>query len=462
MAKPRTDAFRCSECGWTSSKWVGRCGECQAWGTVAEITVTASTGLKSRTSGVAPTRRARPVSEVAKEKVNRSQTGFGEFDRVIGGGLVPGQVVLVAGEPGVGKSTLLLAVAHHVAEGGSKPTVLYVSGEESVEQIGVRARRIGADSDRLLLADENDLATLLGHIEEHDPGLVVVDSVQTIASGDIDGRAGGVSQVVEVTQVLSRVAKSRRMPLLLVGQSTKQDSVAGPRALEHLVDTVLTFDGDRNSMLRLLRATKNRYGPADEIVCFEQADDGLREVRDPSDLFRAHREKPVPGTCVTVTIEGRRPMLAEIQALVTDSSPSPRRGVTGLDSNRVAMLVAVTDRASNKKLNGDVFVATVGGAKISDPGADLAVCIAVASAAVGQPMPADVLAIGEVALSGDIRPVPYLTQRVTEAVRLGYKRVLVPRGTRKTLPRIDGIELSEVAHLDDALARLRRLSVVVG
>ncbi len=462
MAKPRTDAFRCSECGWTSSKWVGRCGECQAWGTVAEIAVTANTGLKSRTSGVAPTRRALPVSEVTKEKVNRSKTGFGEFDRVIGGGLVPGQVVLVAGEPGVGKSTLLLAVAHHVAQGGAQPTVLYVSGEESVEQIGVRAQRIGATSERLLLADENDLATLLGHIEEHDPGLVVVDSVQTIASGDIDGRAGGVSQVVEVTQVLSRVAKSRRMPLLLVGQSTKQDSVAGPRALEHLVDTVLTFDGDRNSMLRLLRATKNRYGPADEIVCFEQADDGLREVRDPSDLFRAHRDKPVPGTCVTVTIEGRRPMLAEIQALVTDTSPAPRRGVTGLDSNRVAMLVAVTERAGPKKLGGDVFVATVGGAKISDPGSDLAVCIAISSAALGQPMPADVLAIGEVALSGDIRPVPYLTQRVTEAARLGYKRALIPKGTRRTLPRIDGIEYSEVAHLDDALARLRRLTVVIG
>jgi DNA repair protein RadA/Sms len=362
----------------------------------------------------------------------------------------------------VGKSTLLLAVAHHVAESGAKPIVLYVSGEESVEQIGVRALRIGANSERLLLADENDLATLLGHIEEHDPGLVVVDSVQTIASGDIDGRAGGVSQVVEVTQVLSRVAKSRRMPLLLVGQSTKQDSVAGPRALEHLVDTVLTFDGDRNSMLRLLRATKNRYGPADEIVCFEQADDGLREVRDPSDLFRAHRDKPVPGTCVTVTIEGRRPMLAEIQALVTDTSPAPRRGVTGLDSNRVAMLIAVTERASTRKLGGDIFVATVGGAKISDPGSDLAVCIAVASAAVGQPMAADVLAIGEVALSGDIRPVPYLTQRVSEAARLGYKRVLLPKGTRRTLPRIDGIEYSEVAHLDEALARLRRLSVVVG
>ena len=211
---------------------------------------------------------------------------------------------------------------------------LYVTGEESVEQIGVRARRIGADSESLLLADENDLATLLGHIEEHDPVLVVVDSVQTIASSDIDGRAGGMTQVVEITSVLSRVAKSRRMPMLLVGQSTKDSSIAGPRAMEHLVDTVLTFEGDRHTSLRLLRAVKNRYGPADEIVCFEQADDGLREVVDASDLWREHRERPVPGTCVTVTMEGRRPMLAEVQSLVTEATnPNPRRGVSGLPAD---------------------------------------------------------------------------------------------------------------------------------
>ena len=335
MAKPRT-TYRCTECGATSPKWVGRCTECQAWGTVAELASGAAptSGLRSSTTGVAPTRRARPVSEIAEQHVTRTGTGLGEFDRVIGGGLVPGQVVLVAGEPGVGKSTLLLEVGHRYAESG-RGAVLYVSGEESVEQIGVRARRTGADSESLLLADENDLATLLGHIEEHDPVLVVVDSVQTIASSDVDGRAGGMTQVVEVTQVLSRVAKSRRMPMLLIGQSTKDSSIAGPRALEHLVDTVLTFEGDRHTSLRLLRAVKNRYGPADEIVCFEQADDGLREVVDASDLWREHRERPVPGTCVTVTMEGRRPMLAEVQSLVTEATtPNPRRGVSGLDSAR--------------------------------------------------------------------------------------------------------------------------------
>lgn len=474
MAKVRVPGFRCTECGWTSPKWVGRCGECQAWGTVAEVSApTSSSGLKARTDGVAPTRAARPVSQIAEEHVVRSSSGIGEFDRVLGGGLVPGQVVLVAGEPGVGKSTLLLAVGHHVAESlatvdvADRGTVLYVSGEESVEQIGVRARRIGADSERLLLADENDLATLLGHIEEHDPALIVVDSIQTIASADVEGRAGGVAQVVEVTQVLSRVAKSRRTPMLIVGQSTKDSSIAGPRALEHLVDTVLTFEGDRHTALRLLRAVKNRYGPADEIVCFEQAEDGLREVTDPSELFREHRDKPVPGVCVTVTMEGRRPMLAEVQSLVTAAAtPNPRRGVSGLDAARVAMLVAVTERSIKRHISDkEVYVATVGGAKLADPACDLAVCLAIASASLERALHGDVLAIGEVALSGDVRPVPFLAQRVAEARRLGFERILIPRGGKAKLPAdarggIDGPRITEVHHLEDAFGMLRHLSVV--
>jgi DNA repair protein RadA/Sms len=261
------------------------------------------------------------------------------------------------------------------------------------------------------------------------------------------------------------------MPMLIVGQSTKDSSIAGPRALEHLVDTVLTFDGDRHTALRLLRAVKNRYGPADEIVCFEQADDGLREVVDPSDLFREHRDKPVPGTCVTVTMEGRRPMLAEVQSLVTTSSmPNPRRGVTGLDSTRVAMLIAVTERAGKLRLGDrDVFVATVGGAKLADPACDLAVCLAIASASVDRPVAGDVIAIGEVALSGDVRPVPFLNQRVAEAARLGFRRILVPRGTKSVLSKnadgsavSAGPKLHEVAHLEDALTLLRHLAPVPG
>ena len=461
MRKPAT-AHACTSCGAQVLRWAGRCPKCREFGTVEEVAVrpTAMVGLKSRSNGVAPARRARPVGEVSREEVIRRTTGLGEFDRVLGGGLVAGQVVLLAGEPGVGKSTLSLHVAHEYASKPDGGVCLYISGEESVEQIGVRAQRIRADAPGLLLADETDLQFLLGHIEHNSPAVLIVDSVQTIASGDVDGRAGGVSQVIEVTQALIRVAKARAMPLLLIGQSTRENTVAGPRALEHLVDTVLTFEGDRQSSLRLLRATKNRYGPADEVVCFEQCETGLREVVDPSELFRGHRDSPVPGTCVTVTIEGRRAMLAEVQSLVAASGmPNPRRGVSGLDSSRVAMLIAITQRSGDLQLaNKDVFVATAGGAKLNDPGYDLAACLAIASAAWGIPMPADVLAIGEVALSGDIRTVPMLSQRLAEAARLGFQTIMVPRGSTARLGKMAiGIELMEHGHLDHAMQTLRNL-----
>jgi DNA repair protein RadA/Sms len=361
---------------------------------------------------------------------------------VLGGGLVNGQCVLLAGEPGVGKSTLLLEAAHKFATSTNSPrTVLYISGEESAEQIGIRARRIGANADTLLVADETDLAVLLGHVEDVDPDLLIVDSVQTIASSELDGRAGGVAQVHEVTQVLTRAAKSRRMPMLLIGQSTKDNSVAGPRALEHLVDTVLTFEGD--------------YGPADEVACFEQADDGLREVTDPSSLFRLNRETPIPGTCLTITLEGRRALLVELQALTTTSpGNNPMRRTTGLDNTRTAMLIAVTERAGRLKLwDKDIYVATVAGAKVTDTGADLATCLAIASAATDRALPIDVAAIGEVALSGDIRPVPGLAARIAEAARLGFTQILVPVGTKSRVGKTQ-IKLVECANLTNALNAL--------
>ncbi len=491
MASSRTRraVFACTACGAEHPRWAGRCSQCQGWGTVEEVPagLAEGSGPRARATAGAP-RPARRLGEVDEARTERTPTGLGEFDRVIGGGLVAGQVVLLAGEPGVGKSTLLLDVAHRFALGlpvagaghdsaGTGPrrslaaephrarTVLYVSGEESAEQIAVRARRTGADAPGLLVADEQDLGAVLHHVEQHDPDLVVVDSVQTLTSGDVDGRAGGMAQVQEVTQVLTRVAKSRPTPLLLVGQSTKDSSVAGPRSLEHLVDTVLTFDGDRHTSLRLLRATKNRYGPADEIACFEQADDGLREVVDPSELFRGQRDEPVPGTCLAVAVEGRRPLLAEIQSLVaTASTPNPRRGVSGLDSARTAMLLAVTERASGLKLaDKDVFVATVGGARLGEPGVDLAVTLAVASAAWDVPVPADVLAIGEVALSGDVRRVSMTPQRVAEAARLGYRRILVPPGSLERLGTLpDGVRAVEVAHVERALRALRDLAARTG
>ena len=456
---------QCSACGTTVAKWVGQCPQCGEWGTLVEVAaVRALPGLKTSVTGSAPEHPARPLADVVADRTPRELTGLAEFDRVLGGGLVAGQVVLLAGEPGVGKSTLVAAVAHTMALRNETANVLYVSGEESVEQISVRARRTGAVAPGILLAEETDLGALIGHVEAHDPVLLVVDSVQAMASSSVDGRAGGMSQVQEVTAVLVRLAKSRRLPLLLIGQSTRENSVAGPRALEHMVDTVLTFEGDKHTSLRMLRAVKNRYGPADEVVCFEQTDDGLREVPDPSELFRSHRDVPVPGTAVAVAVDGRRAVPAEVQALVgTTPTGNPRRGVTGLDTSRVAMLLAVTEREAGLKLDRDVFVATVGGARLSDPATDLAVCLAVASAASGVPMPADVAVIGEVALSGDIRPVGHLSQRVAEAARLGYRRILVPPGSSRRVQSVpDGTRVVELAHLSRALEALAGYATQTG
>ena len=386
----------------------------------------------------------------------RLRTGIGEFDRVLGGGLVAGQVVLCSGPPGSGKSTLLLAVADSLSASTGKP-VLYISGEESVEQIAVRAHRIGANAPGLLLADDTDLAGVIGHLDDQGPDLamMIVDSVQTIASADVEGRAGGVTQVMEVASVLTRVAKSRRLPIILVGQVTKDSNVAGPRALEHIVDATLSLDGDKHTSLRLLRSVKNRFGSL-EVAAFEQTDTGLREVVDPSALFRGDRDTPVPGTCITVTIEGHRALIAEVQALVAPTAiPNPRRGVSGFDANRSAMLIAVTERAGGLRLyDKDVFLATIGGMRLSDPGTDLAVCLALLSAGHGGSLALDLAAIGEVTLTGDVRPVPELTERVSEAVRLGYRRILVPPGTAARVNgRAGGSALLEVPTLTRAWTR---------
>jgi DNA repair protein RadA/Sms len=453
--------YRCSACGAASARWLGRCSKCGEFATVVEeAQAPATPGLKSNAKASAPTRPARPVSEVVTGgPVQRMSTGLGEFDRVLGGGLVAGQVCLCSGPPGSGKSTLLLAVADSVARGTGR-TVLYVSGEESVEQIAVRARRIGAQSPNLLLADDTDLGTVIGHVEASGPdiALVIIDSVQTIASNDVEGRAGGVTQTMEVAQVLSRVAKSRGLPMILVGQVTKDSTVAGPRALEHIVDTTLSLDGEKHTSLRVLRTVKNRFGSL-EVAAFEQTDTGMQEVLDPSSLFREHRDTPVPGTCVAVTVEGHRALTAEIQSLVAPTTnPNPRRGVSGLDSARTAMLIAVSERAVKLRLyDKDVFLATVAGMRVSDPSTDLAVCLAVISAAQGQPVPIDLVAIGEVALSGDVRPVPMLIERAAEAARLGFHRLLVPSGSRA---RLNGRQLAatlvEVANLDEAITAMRR------
>jgi len=418
MARPTTQ-FRCTECGWTSVKWVGRCGECQQWNTVVDATAPAA-----RVTAVAPVRGAMSITEIGAESVAHWPSGIAEFDRVLGGGIVPGAAILLSGEPGVGKSTLLLEVASRAAASGQR--VLYVSAEESVSQVRLRAERTGALQPSLYLAAETDLATILGQIDQVSPQLVIVDSVQTVASGLTDGLAGGPSQVREVASTLIRISKDRNLPVLLVGHVTKDGTIAGPRLLEHLVDVVLQFEGDRQTSLRFVRAHKNRFGPTDEVGCFEMTGDGIAEVADPSGLFLSRARTPTSGTCVTVAVEGRRALPVEVQALIVKSqAPQPRRVVNGVDSSRVAMLLAVLERRAGLPLSGyDVYVSTVGGIRITEPGADLAIALAIASAYKDKAFPVTQAVIGEISLAGEIRPASNAKQRVAEAKRLGFSTVI--------------------------------------
>jgi DNA repair protein RadA/Sms len=403
---------------------------------------------------------ARPIAEIDVEAARCRPTGVPELDRVLGGGLVPGAVVLLAGEPGVGKSTLLLEVARQYAAAGGLPA-LVVTGEESMAQVRLRAERTAALHPGLYLAAETDLGAVLGQVEAVQPGLLVVDSVQTVSTAAAEGAAGGVAQVRAVAAALVAVAKERGISTVLVGHVTKDGGIAGPRVLEHLVDVVLQFEGDRHSPLRFVRAGKNRFGPADEVGCFTLHEDGIRGLPDPSELFLSRRSEPVPGTCVTVAIEGRRPLLAEVQSLVAASAlATPRRAVSGLDSARVAMVLAVLERRGRVRLAAsDVFTATVGGMRVTEPAADLAVALAVASAARDLPLPGGMVVLGEVGLAGDVRRVGGVDRRLAEAARLGFTEAVVPPDCG---PVPAGLRVAEVADLGAALAALRPLRVVAG
>jgi DNA repair protein RadA/Sms len=416
--------FRCTECGWSSIKWVGRCGECQQWGTVTDSP--AATGIVKRvaTVAVAESSAARSITEIGAESVAHWPSGIAEFDRVLGGGVVPGAAILLSGEPGVGKSTLLLEVASRAAASGQR--VLYVTAEESVSQVRLRAERTNALQASLFLAAETDLGTILGQIDHVKPDLVIVDSVQTVASAATEGIAGGPSQVREVASTLIRVSKDRNLPILLVGHVTKDGTIAGPRLLEHLVDVVLQFEGDRQTALRFVRAHKNRFGSTEEVGCFEMTGDGIAEVSDPSGLFLSHARQPVSGTCVTIALEGRRALPVEVQALIVNSqAPQPRRVVNGVDASRVAMLLAVLERRAGIPLSGfDVYVSTVGGIRVTEPGADLAIALAIASAYKDKAFAPAMAVVGEISLAGGIRPASSAKQRLAEAARLGFGSVI--------------------------------------
>ena len=448
MAK-RSANYQCTECGYEVAKWVGRCPECQAWGSVEERG--APNPALVQVAAGAPSSPARPIGEVDVESARARQTGVPELDRVLGGGLVPGAVVLLAGEPGVGKSTLLLEVAFRwAARDGSFGPSLYVTGEESAGQVRLRAERTESVNDQMYLAAESDLSAVLGHIDAVNPGVLIVDSVQTMASPKAEGTPGGVTQVKAVTSALVAIAKERGLPVLLVGHVTKEGSVAGPRVLEHLVDVVLHFEGDKHSTLRMLRGVKNRFGAADEVGCFELHDRGISGVPDPSGLFLNRRREPEAGTAITVALEGKRPLLAEVQSLVASTSAAmPRRAASGLDSSRLGMILAVMEKRLKIRFGErDVYAATVGGIKVSEPAADLAVALAIGSSARIMPLFPEMVAIGEVGLTGEVRRVSAVGRRLSEAVRMGFTMALVPPDPG---PVPEGIWVREVPDLQTAL-----------
>lgn len=432
---------------------MGRCPECDTWGTVEEVAVLGARGAVAKPV-VVPASAAVPISSVNPGHTRHRPSGVAELDRVLGGGVVPGSVMLLAGDPGVGKSTLLLEVVHRWAQSGQR--ALYISGEESAGQIRIRAERIDASHDEVYLAAESDLNTVLGHVEATRPTLVVIDSVQTMSSTEADGVAGGVTQVRAVTATLTAVAKKSGVAMVLVGHVTKDGAIAGPRSLEHLVDVVLHFEGDRNSPLRMVRGVKNRFGAADEVGCFLLHDNGIEGVEDPSGLFLDQRPEPVPGTAITVALDGKRPMIGEVQALLASSaSGSPRRAVSGIDHARASMITAVLERRAGLSVgSSDVYLSTVGGMRLTDPSSDLAVAMAVASAYGNLPLPTTTVVIGEVGLAGDLRQVSGMERRLTEATRLGFTSALVPPGC-KNMP--DGLRAMEAATINAALGVLMNI-----
>ncbi len=455
MAKAKT-IYTCTDCGGASPKWQGQCLACGAWNTLVESVSEATGTTRHRYAGIAAPSQVRKLSEVSAKEAPRLPTGNVEFDRVLGGGLVAGQVVLIGGDPGVGKSTLLLqslsAMSAHMS-------ALYVSGEESAEQVALRARRLALGAESLDILAEIQLEKIIVALDAARPAIAVIDSIQTVYSEALTSAPGSVAQVRECAAQLTRFAKQSGTIIVLVGHVTKEGALAGPRVLEHIVDTVLYFEGDTHQSFRLIRAFKNRFGAVNELGVFAMTEGGLKGVTNPSAIFLSTHERDVPGSCVLVTQEGTRPLLVEVQALVDSShAPNPRRLSVGLEQNRLAMLLAVLHRhAGIACYDQDVFVNAVGGVRITEPAADLAVLLAIVSSLTNRALPAKLAVFGEVGLAGEIRPAPRGQERLREAAKLGFTRVLIP-AANKPKHAVAGIEVIAVSRVSDAVALLKTLA----
>lgn len=450
MAKPKTQ-YTCTECGAISPKWQGQCTSCGAWNTLVETVAESTT--QARYAPLAPNAEVQALGDVKARAVPREPSGIGELDRVLGGGFVQGAVVLIGGDPGIGKSTLLLQTLGKLS---TRMPVLYVSGEESADQIALRADRLSIDAPKISVLAEIELTRIESAIAKHSPRLVVIDSIQTVYTSALTSAPGSVSQVRECAAALTRLAKQTGVTVILVGHVTKEGALAGPRVLEHIVDTVLYFEGDTHTSFRVVRAFKNRFGAVNELGVFAMTERGLREVTNPSALFLSQHAKPVPGSCIMVTQEGTRPLLVELQALVDASHGNPRRLTVGLDSNRLAMLLAVLHRHAGVACHDqDVFLNAVGGVKVDEPGADLAALLAIYSSLTGRPLPEKMVVFGEVGLAGEVRPVQRGQERLREAAKLGFTRAIIPAANKQRGATIDGIAVTAVERLDEAIAACR-------
>ena len=454
MPPKQKTIYCCTECGNETANWAGKCPSCGAWNTLTEFKVESRGSKGGAYAKIRSTSRPKKISELDMSAEIRFSTGIAEFDRVLGGGAVVGSLVLVGGAPGIGKSTLLLQMCGFVDSGRR---ILYVTGEESERQLKLRAVRLGVDNAEIYVLAETDMNSIVSCIEELTPEIVIIDSIQTVSDANVDSAPGSISQVRECTMRIMRLTKEKGLTVFVVGHINKEGSIAGPKVLEHMVDCVLYFEGERNTSFRLLRAVKNRFGSTNEIGVFEMDEEGLNCVENPSEALLAGRPENAPGTCVACVVEGTRPILAEVQALVSPSGYNASRRSNGIDYNRAAMLLAVLEKRGGLQVSGcDTYINVIGGLSLDEPAADLATVLAVASSVLDRPLGADLAAIGEVGLSGEIRSVSVINQRLSEIARLGFKRCVIPAHVRDEVKRIEGLRLIPVKNVGEAVAAVLR------